>query len=164
MSAVGPWPTTPARTGTGSVTGVLRSSANEWGRRHHSEDWGWHGAHSSPNATEMQHSGKSHNENNRVSNLLIANGPDFARRSADARPREYLQKFVEMEIKRRAITIRASGLSLDFLQRVTFGRDSAPPPDSSVVAGNHALRSYTRDSSACSLGDSKLFALNGPIN
>src|SRR6266404_1102821 len=25
------------------------------GRRNHSEDWGWHGAHSLPNATQMQH-------------------------------------------------------------------------------------------------------------
>jgi hypothetical protein len=31
------------------------SSANEWGRRDHSEDWGRHGAHSLPNATQMQH-------------------------------------------------------------------------------------------------------------
>ncbi len=55
MSAVGPWPTTPARTRTGPVTGVLRSSADEWGRRNHTEDWGRHVAHSLPNATQMQH-------------------------------------------------------------------------------------------------------------
>src|SRR5712671_632691 len=55
MSAVGPWPTTPARTRTGPVTGVLRSSADEWGRRNHIEDWGRHVAHSLPNATQMQH-------------------------------------------------------------------------------------------------------------
>src|SRR6266849_2205811 len=55
MSGSGPWRTTPARTGTGPVTRVLRSSANEWGRRDHSEDWGRHGAHSLPNATQMQH-------------------------------------------------------------------------------------------------------------
>src|SRR5216684_3571138 len=42
MAGNGPWPTTPARTGTGPVTRVLRSSANEWGRRDHSEDWGRH--------------------------------------------------------------------------------------------------------------------------
>src|SRR5258708_548516 len=54
-STHGPWRTTPARTGTGPVTSVLRSSANEWGRRDYSEDWGWHGAHSLPNATQMQH-------------------------------------------------------------------------------------------------------------
>jgi hypothetical protein len=53
-TALGPWPTTPARTRTGPVTGVLRSSANEWGRRNHTEDWGRHGAHSLPNATQMQ--------------------------------------------------------------------------------------------------------------
>jgi hypothetical protein len=55
MSGSGPWPTTPARTGTGPVTGVLRSSANECDRRDHSEDWGRHAAHSLPNATQMHH-------------------------------------------------------------------------------------------------------------
>src|SRR5258708_6773961 len=54
MAGSGRWPTTPARTGTGPVTRVLRSSANEWGRRDHSEDWGRHRAHSLPNATQMQ--------------------------------------------------------------------------------------------------------------
>jgi len=53
--SLGPWPTTPARTRTGPVTGVLRSSADEWGRRNHTEDWGRHVAHSLPNATQMQH-------------------------------------------------------------------------------------------------------------
>jgi len=55
MSGIGPWLTTPAQTGTGPVTGVLRSSANEWGRRDHIEDWGRHGAHSLPHETQMQH-------------------------------------------------------------------------------------------------------------
>src|SRR6266436_2221341 len=47
--------TTPARTGTGPVTGVLRSSVNEWGRRDHSKRCGRHGAPLSLDATQMQH-------------------------------------------------------------------------------------------------------------
>jgi hypothetical protein len=49
------WPMAdyPGRTRTGPVTEVLRS-ANEWGRRNHTEDWRRHGAHSLPNATQMQ--------------------------------------------------------------------------------------------------------------